>query len=67
MTSLKQTREDTKNKLEKMRFRQCRGSVTFWYGSGCGSDPRIRTSYPDTDPGGPTNPDPYAGLEHWYI
>ncbi len=34
---------------------QCCGSVTFWYGTGCGSsDPYLWLTDPDADPGGPS-------------
>ncbi len=42
---------------------QCWGSVTFLYGSGCGSgssDPYLCLTDPDVDPGGPDS-------EYWYI
>jgi hypothetical protein len=38
------------------REKQCWGSVTFWYGSRCGSgspDPYLWLTDPDADPGGP--------------
>ncbi len=38
------------------KLNHCWGSVTFWYGSGCGSAPK------HTDP---TDLD--ADSEHWYI
>ncbi len=47
-----------------LSFRQCCGSVTFWYGSGCGSsDPFLWLTDPDGDPVGPEKHDP----EYWYI
>ncbi len=37
-----------------MSKNQCWGSLTFWYGSGCGfSDPHLWLTDPDVNPGGP--------------
>jgi hypothetical protein len=41
------------NPQEHLCSRQCSGSVTFWYGSGCGSgssDTYLRLTDPDADP-----------------
>ncbi len=43
-------------KLYSTSYMQCWRSVTFWYGSGCGSgssDPYLWLTNPDADPGGP--------------
>jgi hypothetical protein len=48
---------------------QCCGSVTFWYGSGCGSgssDLYLCLTDPDANPGGPKHTDPVdPDPEHW--